>query len=146
LAATVEQLRIVDDVSRRPSEVSWRIDIWTEVIEEWNASWTNRVFGIGFGNEIEAMTVPGRQGYDGLNRGVHSIIFTTLARQGLAGVAVGMSLLGVLLLTAPPLSRTIVAPVILSGLTVGLFDVFLEGVHAPVFLWLTVGLGLSQRH
>jgi hypothetical protein len=41
-------------------------------------------------------------------------------------------------------SRLLVIPVVATALIVGLFDVFLEGVHAPIFLWLFVGLVLCQ--
>lgn len=139
LTATLEQLRIEDGEFARPSEVSWRIAIWTDVIDEWNSSWTNRLFGIGFGTEIEAMTVPGRQGFDGLNRGVHNITFTVLARQGLVGLlaaaGVLLSLTLVLISTAPPSLA-----ILFAALVVGSFDVFLEGVQAPVFLWFLIGM------
>ncbi len=143
LTATTEQVRAEEGAWPRESEVSWRFDIWTEVVEEWNSTWRNRLFGIGFGNDIAAMTVPGRQGFDGLNRGVHSIAFTILPRQGLSGVLVAVILLGTIFI-APSPGRLLTIPVTLSALAVGLFDVFLEGVHAPVFLWTIVGLGLLR--
>lgn len=144
VTATVEQLWIENGEFVRPSEVSWRIGIWTDVIREWNSSWRNRLFGIGFGTEIEAMTVPGRQGYDGLNRSVHSIIFTVLARQGLIGVAALSALL--LALTSPRQLRwPVVTPILLTAMTVGLFDAFLEGVHAPITLWVLAGLASAGR-
>ena len=139
VTATLEQLRIEDGEFTRPSEVSWRIAIWTEVIDEWNSSWKNRLFGVGFGTDIEAMTVPGRQGSDGLNRGVHSIAFTVLARQGLAGLlsAAALLLLLVLMLTAPaPPGIALLS----TALVIGSLDVFLEGVQAPVLLWSLVGM------
>jgi hypothetical protein len=89
------------------------------------------------------MTVPGRQGYDGLNRGVHSIAFTILARQGLIGIFAAAALLGAVALGAPR-SRLLVIPVVATALVVGLFDVFLEGVQAPMFLWTFIGLALCQ--
>lgn len=145
VTATLEQLRIEDGAFARPSEVSWRIAIWTDVIDEWNSSWTNRLFGIGFGTEIEAMTVPGRQGFDGLNRSVHSIAFTVLARQGLLGIAAASALL--LALTLPrPLTRTITTPTLMTAVVVGLFDAFLEGVQAPVVLWTLFGLVSTEQH
>jgi len=141
LASTAEQIRLADDASQLPSEVSWRLDIWNEVVREWNSSWENRIFGIGFGNEIAAMTVKGRQGLDGLNRGVHNIAFTILARQGLTGVIVAAALL-CSIVTIPAHRRLLVVPVTLAALTVGFFDVFIEGVQAPIFLWLFVGLSI----
>jgi hypothetical protein len=142
LTDTSEQLRREGGEWSRPGTVSWRVDIWTEVIEEWKESWRNRIFGIGYGNEIAAMTVPGRQGFDELNRGVHSILFTTIARQGLVGLALATSLFLVLLLgsTSPP---TLTIPVLLCALTVGMFDVFFENAHSPIMLWLVIGQGIA---
>ena len=139
VTATLEQLRIEDGEFVRPSEVSWRIAIWADVIDEWNSSWNNRLFGIGFGTEIEAMTVPGRQGFDGLNRSVHSIAFTVLARQGLLGIVAASALL-IALAFPRPLSRAITTPTLTTAIVVGLFDAFLEGVQAPIVLWTLVGL------
>ena len=145
VTATLEQLRIEDDEFARPSEVSWRIAIWADVIDEWDSSWTNRLFGIGFGTEIEAMTVPGRQGFDSLNRSVHSIAFTVLARQGLVGIAAASALL--LALVFPrPLTRTITTSALTTtAIVVGLFDAFLEGVQAPIVLWTLVGLVSNEQ-
>ena len=145
VTATLEQLRIEDGEFARPSEVSWRIAIWADVIDEWDSSWTNRLFGIGFGTEIEAMTVPGRQGFDSLNRSVHSIAFTVLARQGLVGIAAASALL--LALVFPrPLTRTITTSALTTtAIVVGLFDAFLEGVQAPIVLWTLVGLVSNEQ-
>lgn len=139
LTATAEQLRVEDGQFARPSEVSWRIAIWTDVIDEWNASWANRLFGIGFGTDIGAMTVPGRQGFDGLNRGVHGITFTVIARQGTLGLA---ALLGVLLALIVGLigSGPMGVPILVTALVIGSFDVFLEGVQAPIVLWGVIGM------
>lgn len=136
---TFQQLRIKDGQFVEPSTVSWRIDIWRDVIYEWNSSGKNQVFGIGFGNEIEAMTVPGRQGFDGLNRSVHSIAFTVLARQGLLGVVTGSAVLLSFLLR-PTLERRVALAVLGTGIVVGLFDTFFEGVQAPVVLFLILGM------
>ena len=145
VTATLEQLRVEDGEFARPSEVSWRIAIWADVIDEWDSSWTNRLFGIGFGTEIEAMTVPGRQGFDSLNRSVHSIAFTVLARQGLVGIAAASALL--LALVFPrPLTRTITTSALTTtAIVVGLFDAFLEGVQAPIVLWTLVGLVSNEQ-
>ena len=145
VTATLEQLRVEDGEFARPSEVSWRIAIWADVIDEWDSSWTNRLFGIGFGTEIEAMTVPGRQGFDSLNRSVHSIAFTVLARQGLVGIAAASALL--LALVFPrPLTRTITTSALTTtAIVVGLFDAFLEGVQAPIVLWTLVGLMSNEQ-
>ena len=139
ITATIDQLQTAEGEFTRPSEVSWRIAIWRDVLHEWNSSWRNRLFGIGFGNEIEAMTIPGRQGYDGLNRSVHSIAFTVLVRQGLAGIASTSALLFIIILPRPR-RRTVATPALFSAVTVGLFNVFFEGVQAPVVLWIIVGL------
>jgi hypothetical protein len=143
LTATLNQVSVQDGRLSGSSTVGWRISIWTEVVEEWNASWSNRLFGIGFGNEIEAMTLPGRQGFDGLNRGVHSIAFTILARQGLFGLYTALRLVGAVIVGAPS-SRLLVVPVTTTALVAAMFDVFLEGVQAPVFLWVFIGLALGQ--
>ena len=144
VTATLEQLRIEGGEFARPSQVSWRIAIWAGVIDEWNSSWTNRLFGIGFGTEIEAMPVPGRQGFDGLNRSVHSIAFTVLTRQGLVGIAAASALL-LALASARPLSRAITTPTLTTAIVVGLFDAFLEGVQAPIVLWTLVGLMSNEQ-
>ena len=143
-AATIEQLRITEGEFIRPSELSWRIAIWEDVIHAWNASWGNRLFGIGFGIDIQAMTAPHRQGYDGLNRSVHNIVFTVLARQGVTGIAALSALL--LVLTFPgPLRQTSVTPVLVAALTIGFFDTFLEGSQAPTTLWVLIGLANAGR-
>lgn len=136
LSATMEQY---DNLT---GNVGWRLQIWNEVIEEWNASWSNRLFGIGFGNDIAAMTVPGRQGFDGANRGVHNILLTIAARQGLLGLTAAAGVFLTLAL-ANPWSRSVVLPLFFGSLVIGLFDVFLEGVQAPVFLWSMIGMLLA---
>jgi hypothetical protein len=136
---TLRELRGFSRPPRPAGTVGWRLDIWSEVIEEWDESWSHRLFGIGFGTDIAAMTVPGRQGYDGLNRGVHSIAFTTIARQGLVGVTTLILLLWSLMgTTGRPLRSA--RSILVCGITVGLFDVFLEGVQAPIVLWIAIGV------
>ena len=143
VSASIGQLRVEDGIFVGASTVGWRLAIWQDVLDEWNSSRTNQVFGIGFGNEIAAMTVPGRSGYDGLNRGVHSIAFTVLARQGLLGVFALTWILFALVLPQP-LRQTAVLPVIAAGIIVGLFDVFLEGVQGPIFVWTMIGLAAGN--
>lgn len=142
IGATLAQLEIENGRLTGSSTVGWRLAIWSDVINEWNASWPNRLFGIGFGNEIAAMTIPGRQGFDGLNRGVHSIAFTILARQGTTGVlAASLVLLSIIALRDR--RAQVARPVLVTALVVALFDVFLEGAHAPMLLWLNIGLLLA---
>lgn len=144
VSASIGQLRVEDGMLVGTSTVGWRLAIWQDVLDEWNSSRTNQVFGIGFGNEITAMTAPGRSGYDGLNRGVHSIAFTVLARQGLLGIFALAWLL--LALVAPPSFRQGVGlPVIAAGIIVGILDVFLEGVQGPIFVWTMLGLAAGDH-
>lgn len=148
LTITGEQLRVEDGQFALDSTVSWRIEIWTDVIEEWNSSWTNRAFGIGFGNEIVAMTVAGRQGFDGMNRGVHSIFFTVLARQGILGIISTACLIAALFFSyrlTKPWTVPITYPIVITGLVYAFFDVALEGVHVPIALWSTVGIVQHAR-
>jgi len=139
LGATIEQLQVEEGEFIRPSEISWRITIWTEAIGEWRSSARNRSVGIGFGNEIEAMTVPGRQGLDGQNRGVHNIIITVLVRQGAAGILVAAALLFALLSALAGSAPAGIA-LLTAAIVIAAFDVFLEGVHAPVILWPLIGI------
>lgn len=122
--------------------IGWRIFIWRDVVVEWNATWATRLFGIGFGKDLQAMTVSGRQGYDGLNRGVHNIAITILGRQGLLGLTAFAAVI-LSLLKFGATSTGVVFPVLLAALVIALFDVFFESAHSPILTWIMVGLLIS---
>ena len=139
VTATLAQVQMKNGEFSQLSTVSWRIAIWLDIVDEWNTSWTSRLFGIGFGTEIAAMTVPGRQGFDGLNRGVHNIAFTILARQGITGILTTTILLFAVVGSCLRKCSASLS-FLTSALTISLLDVFLEGVNVPVALWFLVGL------
>ena len=63
--------------------LNWRLQIWQDVIVDTSKEFKTVIFGYGYKEIIPAMSLPSRQGLDGLNENVHNFIVNIYARGGI---------------------------------------------------------------
>ena len=131
--------------------LNWRLQIWQDVISDLKIN-NKLIFGYGFSNEIPAMenSLPGyfgRTGLDGLNKGVHNFVINMLARGGVIIILLYFMLLFYILKSDKfKYTNANLKFFVLPLLFASLFDVSMENVHFPMFLYLYIGIHLSRNY
>ena len=130
--------------------LNWRLQIWQDVFSDLYTS-GQLLFGYGFNDNIPAMenTLPGyygRTGLDGKNKNVHNFVVNMFARGGLTIVLLYCFLIFYLLKSDKANNNDLKLHYFLFPLLfASLFDASMENVHFPMFLYIFVGLHLSEN-
>jgi hypothetical protein len=148
----------VEEQSNLEANVSWRLGLWGEVIDDVESGGIG-VTGLGLGPNLAD-----RYGYattadDAAQRlrSVHNSHLTVLARWGLLGTALWLLFWGLWFRSVDRIGRSARsrtssiearvsawAVTVILGLHVNaFFDAALEGPHAAIWLWVVAGVGLA---
>lgn len=118
------------------TNILWRVTVLEDVLNCTSENVSTLIFGNGFKEAMKPLLNPWKNGRDGLNNFPHNFLLSILYRMGLLGLF--LNLLIVYLITRKNESR-FPSVVLVTFLTVSLFDVVFEGVTQLVF-WLFIYL------
>lgn len=118
------------------TNILWRVTVFEDVLNCTSENFSTLIFGNGFKEAMKPLLNPWKNGRDGLNNFPHNFLLTIFYRLGLLGLFLNLLIIYLIIRKNESQFPSVV---LITFLTVSLFDVVFEGVTQLVF-WLFIYL------